>query len=52
MKATQLEQMKEDFFHIKTTKRITEDKVEQNGEVWTIFTDFRVIRFFEEYRFK
>ncbi|XP_037541399.1 structural maintenance of chromosomes protein 6-like [Nematolebias whitei] len=32
MKATQLEQMKEDFFHIKTTKRITEDKVEQNSE--------------------
>uniref|UniRef100_A0A3Q3ATS2 Structural maintenance of chromosomes protein 6 n=1 Tax=Kryptolebias marmoratus TaxID=37003 RepID=A0A3Q3ATS2_KRYMA len=32
MKATQLEQMKEDFFHIKTTKSITEDKVEQNSE--------------------
>nr|XP_057912174.1 structural maintenance of chromosomes protein 6-like [Doryrhamphus excisus]XP_057912175.1 structural maintenance of chromosomes protein 6-like [Doryrhamphus excisus]XP_057912176.1 structural maintenance of chromosomes protein 6-like [Doryrhamphus excisus] len=32
MKATQLEQMKDDFVHIKTTKRLTEDKVEQHGE--------------------
>ncbi|XP_054617477.1 structural maintenance of chromosomes protein 6-like isoform X2 [Dunckerocampus dactyliophorus] len=32
MKATQLEQMKEDFVHIKTTKLLTEEKVEQHGE--------------------
>ncbi|XP_061701916.1 structural maintenance of chromosomes protein 6-like isoform X2 [Syngnathoides biaculeatus] len=32
MKATQLEQMKEDFIHIKTTKNITEDKVAQHSE--------------------
>ncbi|XP_008299657.1 structural maintenance of chromosomes protein 6 [Stegastes partitus] len=32
MKATQLEQMREDFVYIKTTKHVTEDKVEQHGE--------------------
>nr|XP_046228256.1 structural maintenance of chromosomes protein 6-like isoform X2 [Scatophagus argus] len=32
MKATQLEQMREDFVYIKTTKSITEEKVEQHGE--------------------
>ncbi|XP_070842869.1 structural maintenance of chromosomes protein 6 [Chaetodon trifascialis] len=32
MKATQLEQMREDFVYIKTTKAITEDKVEQHSE--------------------
>ncbi|XP_061756608.1 structural maintenance of chromosomes protein 6-like isoform X2 [Nerophis ophidion] len=32
MKATQLEQMKKDFVHIKTTKHVTEDKVDQHGE--------------------
>uniref|UniRef100_A0A7N8YHN1 Structural maintenance of chromosomes protein 6 n=1 Tax=Mastacembelus armatus TaxID=205130 RepID=A0A7N8YHN1_9TELE len=33
MKATQLEQMREDFVYIKTTKHMTEDKVGQHGEV-------------------
>ncbi|XP_059213121.1 structural maintenance of chromosomes protein 6-like [Centropristis striata] len=33
MKATQLEQMREDFVHIKTTKHGTVDKVEQHGEI-------------------
>lgn len=33
MKATQLDQMREDFVYIKTTKSMTEDKVEQNSEV-------------------
>uniref|UniRef100_A0A669BWC5 Structural maintenance of chromosomes protein 6 n=1 Tax=Oreochromis niloticus TaxID=8128 RepID=A0A669BWC5_ORENI len=32
MKATQLEQMREDFIYIKTTKHLTEDKVEQHSE--------------------
>ncbi|XP_037112816.1 structural maintenance of chromosomes protein 6 [Syngnathus acus] len=32
MKSTQLEQMKEDFIHIKATKNMTEDKVAQHGE--------------------
>uniref|UniRef100_A0A8D0ARF5 Structural maintenance of chromosomes protein 6 n=1 Tax=Sander lucioperca TaxID=283035 RepID=A0A8D0ARF5_SANLU len=32
MKATQLEQMREDFTYIKTTKHITEDKVGQHSE--------------------
>uniref|UniRef100_A0A3B4A2C9 RecF/RecN/SMC N-terminal domain-containing protein n=1 Tax=Periophthalmus magnuspinnatus TaxID=409849 RepID=A0A3B4A2C9_9GOBI len=32
MKATQLEQMREDFVHIKSTKSVTEDKVEQHSE--------------------
>uniref|UniRef100_A0A7N9AT89 Structural maintenance of chromosomes protein 6 n=1 Tax=Mastacembelus armatus TaxID=205130 RepID=A0A7N9AT89_9TELE len=32
MKATQLEQMREDFVYIKTTKHMTEDKVGQHGE--------------------
>ncbi|XP_070781824.1 structural maintenance of chromosomes protein 6 isoform X2 [Enoplosus armatus] len=32
MKATQLEQMREDFIYIKTTKHVTEDKVEQHSE--------------------
>lgn len=32
MKATQLEQMREDFVYIKTTKNVTEDKVEQHSE--------------------
>uniref|UniRef100_A0A3P9MZH7 Structural maintenance of chromosomes protein 6 n=1 Tax=Poecilia reticulata TaxID=8081 RepID=A0A3P9MZH7_POERE len=34
MKATQLEQMREDFIYIKATKQVTEEKVEQHGEVW------------------
>lgn len=33
MKATQLEQMREDFVYIKTTKHVTEDKVGQHSEV-------------------
>lgn len=33
MKATQLDQMREDFVYIKTTKHVTEDKVEQHSEV-------------------
>lgn len=33
MKATQLEQMKDDFVHIKSTKSVTVDKVEQHSEV-------------------
>lgn len=33
MKATQLDQMREDFVYIKTTKSVTEDKVEQHSEV-------------------
>uniref|UniRef100_A0A667ZZY3 Structural maintenance of chromosomes protein 6 n=1 Tax=Myripristis murdjan TaxID=586833 RepID=A0A667ZZY3_9TELE len=32
MKATQLEQMREDFVYIKSTKHITEDKMSQQGE--------------------
>uniref|UniRef100_A0A2I4D4M6 Structural maintenance of chromosomes protein 6 n=1 Tax=Austrofundulus limnaeus TaxID=52670 RepID=A0A2I4D4M6_AUSLI len=32
MKATQLEQMRVDFLHIKATKNFTEEKVEQNSE--------------------
>ncbi|XP_070705825.1 structural maintenance of chromosomes protein 6 [Pempheris klunzingeri] len=32
MKATQLEQMREDFVYIKTTKHLTEDKVGQHSE--------------------
>ncbi|KAL3052488.1 hypothetical protein OYC64_005102 [Pagothenia borchgrevinki] len=32
MKSTQLDQMKEDFVHIKTTKHITEEKIEQHGQ--------------------
>uniref|UniRef100_A0A673B0C9 Structural maintenance of chromosomes protein 6 n=1 Tax=Sphaeramia orbicularis TaxID=375764 RepID=A0A673B0C9_9TELE len=32
MKATQLEQMREDFFYIKSTKSVTEDKVGQYSE--------------------
>ncbi|TKS76150.1 Structural maintenance of chromosomes protein 6 [Collichthys lucidus] len=32
MKATQLDQMREDFIYIKTTKHVTEDKVEQHSE--------------------
>lgn len=33
MKATQLEQMREDFVYIKTTKSVIEDKIEQLNEV-------------------
>ncbi|XP_069552674.1 structural maintenance of chromosomes protein 6 [Brachyistius frenatus] len=32
MKATQLDQMREDFVYIKTTKHVTENKVEQHSE--------------------
>ncbi|KAF7661396.1 hypothetical protein LDENG_00263060 [Lucifuga dentata] len=32
MKATQLDQMREDFVYIKTTKQVTESKVEQHNE--------------------
>ncbi|XP_029281710.1 structural maintenance of chromosomes protein 6 [Cottoperca gobio] len=32
MKATQLDQMREDFVYIKTTKHVTEDKVEQHSQ--------------------
>ncbi|XP_068614652.1 structural maintenance of chromosomes protein 6-like [Brachionichthys hirsutus] len=32
MKATQLEQMREDFVYIKETRHITEDKIEQHSE--------------------
>lgn len=37
MKATQLEQMREDFVHIKTTKSVIEDKIEQLNEVKLTF---------------
>lgn len=33
MKATQLDQMREDFIYIKTTKNVTQDKVVQHSEV-------------------
>lgn len=33
MKATQLEQMREDFVYIKTTKSVIEDKIDQLNEV-------------------
>lgn len=33
MKATQLEQMKEDYSYIMETKKRTSDQVEQGGEV-------------------
>lgn len=33
MKATQLDQMKVDFIHIKTTRYITEEKVAQHSQV-------------------
>lgn len=33
MKATQLEQMKDDFVHIKSTRSVTVDKVDQQSEV-------------------
>lgn len=39
MKATQLDQMREDFVYIKTTKHVTEDKVEQHGEVRILLVD-------------
>uniref|UniRef100_A0AAQ6ARH2 Structural maintenance of chromosomes protein 6 n=1 Tax=Amphiprion ocellaris TaxID=80972 RepID=A0AAQ6ARH2_AMPOC len=39
MKATQLEQMREDFVYIKTTKHVTEDKVGQHSEVWISLTE-------------
>ncbi|XP_034555608.1 structural maintenance of chromosomes protein 6 [Notolabrus celidotus] len=32
MKATQLEQMREDFVYIKTTKNVTEEKIQQHSE--------------------
>lgn len=34
LKATQLDQMREDFVYIKATKKITMEKVEEYGEVW------------------
>lgn len=37
MKATQLEQMREDFVYIKTTKHVTEDKASQHSEVRICF---------------
>lgn len=40
MKATQLEQMREDFVHIKTTKSVIEDKIEQLNEVRMNFIFF------------
>lgn len=33
MKATQLEQVKEDFVYIKSTKSVTDDKITQYSEV-------------------
>lgn len=39
MKATQLEQMREDFVYIKTTKHATEDKVGQHSEVRSSLTE-------------
>lgn len=33
MKATQLEQMKMDYIHIKSTRSVTSEKVEQQKEV-------------------
>uniref|UniRef100_A0A3Q4MY90 Structural maintenance of chromosomes protein 6 n=1 Tax=Neolamprologus brichardi TaxID=32507 RepID=A0A3Q4MY90_NEOBR len=39
MKATQLEQMREDFIYIKTTKHLTEDKVEQHNII--TFLEFK-----------
>lgn len=40
MKATQLEQMREDFVYIKTTKSVIEDKIEQLNEVRMNFIFF------------
>lgn len=39
MKATHLEQMKDDFVYIKATKHVTEDKVAQHAEVRTSLSD-------------
>lgn len=33
MKATQLEQLKDDFVHIKSTRSVTSEKVDQYSEV-------------------
>lgn len=43
MKATQLEQMKEDYSYIMETKARTRDQIEQGGEVGTIFDDLCVV---------
>lgn len=40
MKATQLEQMREDFVYIKTTRSAIEDKIEQLHEVRLNFMDY------------
>lgn len=37
MKATQLEQMREDYVYIKTSKNVTEEKLAQYNEVCTRF---------------
>lgn len=44
MKATQLDQMREDFVYIKTTKHVTEDKVEQHSEVRISLPDMFIFK--------
>lgn len=44
MKATQLEQMREDFVYIKTTKHVTEDKVGQHSEVRICLPDMFIFK--------
>uniref|UniRef100_A0A3Q2Q5H1 Si:dkey-119f1.1 n=1 Tax=Fundulus heteroclitus TaxID=8078 RepID=A0A3Q2Q5H1_FUNHE len=49
MKATQLSQMKEDFIHIKATKEVTEQKLENHGEY---LKDLRCIYLERKERYK
>ncbi|KAM4528937.1 structural maintenance of chromosomes protein 6 isoform 1-T2 [Fundulus diaphanus] len=49
MKATQLSQMKEDFIHIKATKELTEQKLENHGEY---LKDLRCIYLERKERYK
>lgn len=45
MKATQLEQLKDDFVHIKSTRSVTSEKVDQYSEVIIIQDWFSFIWF-------
>ena len=45
MKATQLEQMREDFVYIKTTKHVTEDKACQHSEVRISLRDISIFNY-------
>lgn len=47
MKATQLEQMREDFVYIKTTKHLTEDKVGQHSEVRISLPDMFIFNYMD-----